>query len=73
MSTTRLQIHLAAQRHEWTVDERFTGRVLVLRRGERFVSMTFSATGGLTEAHTDTRAFDVDKRGNVLRYLAQGD
>lgn len=73
MSTTRLQIELAAQRHGWTVDALFTGRSLMLRRGSRHVLMTFGANGALTEAATDTRAFDVNKRDNVLRYLARGD
>lgn len=70
MSTTRIQIELAAQRHGWTVDERFAGPLqLVLHHGERFVRMTFGVDGGLTTAVTDRREFDVDKRGNVLRYL----
>ena len=73
MSTSRVQIEATAHAQGWAVDERFTGgHQLVLRRGERFVELTFGQDGGVSEARTDRRVFDVDKRGNVLRYLVQG-
>lgn len=65
-------IDAVAQACDWVRDPVFTGRDVLLRRGDRFVQLLFRRDGTLHSARNDRRVYTSDKVANVLRYLREG-